>query len=71
MKLTKGKISKLYNKNKQTLKKKANKRKTSNKSKTFRRKQKVNLARKSLKRFHYKIGEGSQRPTDAFEKVGP
>ena len=58
MKLTKGKISKLYNKNKQTLKKKANKRKTSNKSKTFRRKQKVNLARKSLKRFHYKKQKG-------------
>ena len=60
MKLTKGKISKLYNKNKQTLKKKANKRKTSNKSKTFRRKQKINLARKTLKRFHYKKQKGGE-----------
>jgi hypothetical protein len=54
MKLTKGKISKLYNKKKQTMKKKANKRKSSKKNRTFRRKQKVNLARKSLKRLRYK-----------------
>jgi hypothetical protein len=53
MKLTKGKISKLYNKKKQTMKRKVNKKKSSNKNRTFRRKQKVNLARKSLKRLRY------------------
>jgi hypothetical protein len=58
MKLTKGKISKLYNKKKQSLKKKVNKRKTSNKNKTFRKKRNIHLARKSLKRFHYKKSRG-------------
>jgi hypothetical protein len=53
MKLTKGKISKLYNKKKQSLKK-IKKRKGSTKSKTFRRKRQVNLATKSLKSFNYK-----------------
>ena len=38
MKLTKGKISKLYNKNRQSLKKNINKKKKSGKSKTFRKK---------------------------------
>ena len=63
MNLTKGKITKLYNKKRQTLKRKINKKKSSNKSKTFRRNRKINLARKSLKRFHNKkygggLGEG-------------
>ena len=49
MKLTKGKISKLYNKKRQSFKKKLNKRKSSSKKRTFRRKQ-LNLARKTLKR---------------------
>ena len=53
MKLTKGKISKLYNKKKQSFKK-IKKRKGSTKSKTFRRKRQVNLATKSLKSFNYK-----------------
>ena len=43
MKLTKGKISKLYSKKKQSFKKKAGKRKTSSMSKTFRRKRNINL----------------------------
>ena len=65
MNLTKGKITKLYNKKRQTLKRKINKKKSSNKSKTFRRNRKINLARKSLKRFHNKkyrggIGEGEE-----------
>ena len=61
MKLTKGKISKLYNKKKQSLKK-VNKRKGSNKSKnkTFRRKRHINLARRSLKRFHYRKQSGGE-----------
>lgn len=57
MKLTKGKISKLYNKKKQSLKK-AKKRKLSHKRRTFRNKRKVNLARKTLKRFNYKKYKG-------------
>ena len=47
MKLTKGKISKLYNKKKQSLKK--NKKGKSSKKKTFRRKRRMNLANSSLK----------------------
>ena len=60
MKLTKGKISKLYNKKKQTLKRKVNKGKKSSRGKTFRRKQKMNLARKSLKRLRYKKQSGGK-----------
>ncbi len=60
MKLTKGKISKLYNKKKQTLKRKTNKGKGSNKNKTFRRKRHINLARKSLKRIHYRKQKGGE-----------
>ena len=45
MKLTKGKISKLYNKKQQTAKK-IKKRKGSLKNKTFRRKRNINLANK-------------------------
>ena len=75
MKLTKGKISKLYNKKKQTMKKKANKRKSSKKNRTFRRKQKVNLARKSLKRLRYKklsggIGIGTDDVPKTDEDLG-
>jgi len=58
MKLTKGKISKLYNKKKQSLKKKVNKKKSSSRNKTFRKKRNIHLARKSLKRFHYKKHRG-------------
>ena len=72
MKLTKGKITKLYkNKNnKQTLRKKVNKKNTKSKSKTFRRKRKVNLARKSLKRFKYNGGNPIEPPkTDENDKM--
>ena len=55
MKLTKGKISKLYNKKKQSLKKKKlNSKNNSRKNKTFRRKRAMNLANRSLKNLHYK-----------------
>jgi len=50
MKLTKGKIRKLYNKRNQTLKKYKNK-KASYERKTFRNKRSVNLARKTLKKI--------------------
>jgi len=56
MKLTKGKISKLYNKKRQTLKK-IKTGKTSYKRRTFRQR-KVNLARKTLKKFNYKKYKG-------------
>ena len=58
MNLTKGKISKLYSKKKQSLKRNKNKRGHSGKSKTFRKNRKVNLARKSLKRLHFKANKG-------------
>ena len=61
MKLTKGKISKLYNQKKQSLKKKVNKKKSSSKSRTFRKKRRINLARKSLKRFNYKKYKGGEQ----------
>ena len=50
MKLTKGKITKLYGKKKQTRKKKK-KRNTSNKNKTFRGRRSLNLANKTLRRY--------------------
>ena len=52
MKLTKGKISKLYNKKNQSLKRKNYKKGTSFKTKTFRNKRNINLANKSLKRIY-------------------
>jgi len=58
MNLTKGKISKLYSKKKQSLKRNKNKRGHSGKSKTFRKNRRINLARKSLKRFHFKANKG-------------
>ena len=57
MKLTKGKIAKLYNKRKQTLKKKGKPKRGAGKSKTFRQNKKVNLSRRSLKRFAYSGGQ--------------
>ena len=60
MKLTKGKISKLYNKKRQSLKKNNNKRKSSTKNKTFRKKRNIHLARKSLKRFQYNKQRGGE-----------
>ena len=57
MKLTKGKIAKLYNKRKQTLKKRGKPKRGASKSKTFRQNKKVNLSRRSLKRFSYLGGQ--------------
>ena len=57
MKLTKGKIAKLYNKRKQTLKKKGKAKRSAGKSKTFRQNRKVNLSRQSLRRFSYLGGQ--------------
>jgi hypothetical protein len=62
MKLTKSKISKLYNKTRQSLKR-YKKRKSSYKKRTF-RKRKINLARKSLKMFNYKTHKGGWGEVD-------
>jgi hypothetical protein len=68
MKLTKGKISKLYNKKKQSLKKNKNK-KSSSRNNTFRKKRNIHLARKSLKRFHYKKQRGGEDNTTTTPKA--
>ena len=65
MKLTKGKIAKLYNKRKQTLKKKVKSKRGASKSKTFRQNKKVNLSRRSLKRFSYL---GGRLPPSALDR---
>jgi hypothetical protein len=62
MKLTKGKISKLYNKKRQSFKRPKRK-KLSNKIRTFRNKKHLNLARKTLK--HYKHVGGAYHDTEA------
>jgi len=49
MKLTKGKLSKIYNKKKQTMRKFKQKCKKSTRRKTFRKKRPLNLNRKTLK----------------------
>jgi hypothetical protein len=71
MNLTKGKISKLYSKKKQTLKRNKNKRGHSGRSKTFRKNRRINLARKSLKRVHFKanIGGESTDNTESSKEV--
>jgi hypothetical protein len=71
MKLTKGKIRKLYNKKNQSLKKYKNK-KASYGRKSFRNKKYVNLARKTLKRFAYKkpIGGATEdKPKDKSKGI--
>jgi hypothetical protein len=61
MKLTKGKISKLYRKNKQSLKR--YKKKETNKNKSFRKRGHVNLRNKSLKNYR-----GGQDKVDALNE---
>jgi hypothetical protein len=64
MKLTKGKISKLYNKKKQSFKKKINKKRSASKRKTFRKNKNFNLAKKTLKRFYGKKRGGKEPNED-------
>jgi hypothetical protein len=66
MKLTKGKISKLYRKNKQSLKR--YKKKETNKNKSFRKRGHVNLRNKSLK--NYKGGQDKEDALNEKEPVG-
>jgi hypothetical protein len=61
MKLTKGKISKIMNKKKQTAKKPNKKYKMKKEKKTFRKKNALNLANKTLKRIKYKKGGDSPK----------
>ena len=58
MKLTKGKLSKLYAKNRQSVKKNKKKR-GSNKRKTFRKHKGINLANKTLKHLHFRKHGGN------------
>jgi len=62
MKLTKGKINKLYKKKRQSLKKNKNKLKNKSKRHTFRKHKKINLARRTLKNLRggAGVGEGIQ-----------
>ena len=59
MKLTKGKISKLYTKNRQSVKRRKNGKKKTDKSKTFRKKRNINLANKSLKQVNFRKNGGA------------
>ena len=69
MNLTKGKLSKLYNKQRQSHKKYKNK-KTDIKTKTFRKKVNNNLAIKTLKNIkYYKIKGGSDKDEKVMESV--
>jgi len=58
MKLTKGKIAKLYNKKRQSLKRAKKGKPTSYKRKTFRNKKGFDLSRKTLKRHRYQRRRG-------------
>ena len=70
MNLTKGKISKLYAKNRQSVKRKKNGKKNTNKSKIFRKRQKFNLANKSLKRVKFrKNGGNNDVMLDKYENI--
>jgi len=70
MKLTKGKITKLYNKKRQSFKK-PKRRKLSNKRRTFRNKKYLNLHKKSLKRYHYNKTKGGADEDSKEELTTP
>jgi hypothetical protein len=70
MKLTKGKIAKLYNKKRQSLKKKGKSKRGSGKGRTFRQNRKVNLARRTMKRLSY-LGGADPLPGDVPPIVVP
>jgi hypothetical protein len=70
MKLTKGKIAKLYNKKRQSLKKKGKSKRGSGKGRTFRQNRKVNLARRTMKRLSY-LGGADPIPGDVPPTVIP
>uniref|UniRef100_A0A6C0HDF3 Uncharacterized protein n=1 Tax=viral metagenome TaxID=1070528 RepID=A0A6C0HDF3_9ZZZZ len=65
MKLTKGKLSKIYNKKKQSMRKFKLRAKKSRRRKTFRKRKHLNLNRKTLKHFKHG-GIGPQNPEKAL-----
>lgn len=67
MKLTKGKISKLYNKKKQTNKKRKMKKKLSRSNKTFRKKYNLDLSNKTLKKYK-KFKGGNEEDESKLEE---
>jgi 6-phosphofructokinase len=69
MKLTKGKIRKLYNKEKQSKKRYINK--GSQEHKTFRKKHHLNLDKKTLKRMNYRGGDGSDSTQEQMSNTIP
>ena len=74
MKLTKGKISKLYSKNKQSLRRKKNGKGKTSRNRTFRKRKGLNLANKSLKSFYNRRGgapDGAQEQAEIKEKESP
>lgn len=67
MNLTKGKITKLYSKKKQTLKKAKKKKSSPYKKRTFRNRKPVNLARGTLKKF--KKGGSDNETNDSKDEI--
>ena len=67
MKLTKGKLSKIYNKKKQTMRKFKIKVKKVRRDKTFRKKRPLNLNRKTLKHFN-QYGVGIEKVSAALSE---
>ncbi|MFY7729322.1 MAG: hypothetical protein ACOVRN_07390 [Flavobacterium sp.] len=74
MNLTKGKITKLYNKQRQSRRKQKHSSKSSHKQKTFRPKRRLNLANKTLKQYRrksYNGGETAKLIEDPIDTIIP
>ena len=67
MKLTKGKITKLYSKNKQTKKRNKNQRRDA-KTKTFRKRKPLDLSNRTLKRIPYGGADSGENETTLLSK---
>ena len=67
MKLTRSKISKLYNKRRQSLKRAKKGKPSSNKRRTFRNKKRFDLSRKTLKKHRYQRKGGAEEPKDTLK----
>ena len=71
MKLTKGKISKLYSKNKQSLRRKKNGKGKTGRNRTFRKTKGLNLANKSLKSFYNRRGGAEEAEQSSVTPAEP
>ena len=73
MKLTKGKISKLYSKNKQSVRRKKNGKGKTGRNRTFRKTKGLNLANKSLKSYYNRRGGApdAEEVAPVVEEVAP